>query len=78
MQSFSTPLLSNILRAILTHIDQTPDVPRHHPGLVEFTRTLRQYNARLNDHTPPPQLQSRDGKPLPTTELNRYVSGHSR
>jgi hypothetical protein len=52
VQSFSTHLLSNSLRAILTHIEQTPDVPRHHPGLVEFTRTLSQYNARLNDHTP--------------------------
>jgi hypothetical protein len=60
VQSFSTHLLSNTLRAILTHIEQTPDVPRHHPGLVEFTRILDQYNARLNDHTPRPSHLSQE------------------
>ena len=60
MESFSTRLLSHSLRAILIHIEQTPDVPHHHPGLVEFTRTLSQYNARLNDHTPRPSQLSQE------------------
>jgi hypothetical protein len=62
VQSFSTHLLSNTLRAILTHIEQTPDVTRHHPGLVEFTRTLGQYDARLNDHAPRPSHLCREAE----------------
>jgi len=60
VQSFSASLLSNTIRAILTHVEQTPDVPRHHPELIEFTRILEQYNARLHDRTRYPSCPRRE------------------
>ena len=60
MQSFSSSLLINTIRAILTHVEQIPDVHHHHPGLIEITRILEHYNARLHDRTPCPSCPRRE------------------
>lgn len=40
MQAITAIFLNNSLRAILDHIEQTPDLDPGLPGLIEFKETL--------------------------------------
>ena len=55
MQVFTTILLAHTLRSTLDVIEETPEVPQDHPGLVEFKSALLQEIAKLERRSYPSQ-----------------------
>ena len=47
MGTFTTILVSEILRATVRHLNEAPELNPAHPGIVEFRRVLEAEIARL-------------------------------
>jgi hypothetical protein len=61
MRAVTTIFLDNSLRAILDHIEQTPDLNPDLPGLVEFKNTLIQRVQQIRDQEPAATLKRNGG-----------------
>jgi hypothetical protein len=47
MKDFSSVLLINILRAIVDHVQQSPEIDKASPSLKDVKRTFREQIMRL-------------------------------